>query len=432
MNVSLIEKKVLRLGVSHRNIHRYERAKASVLSVPVNSSLIRRSELIKKYPELDKHNSTYLTPRIIGQALESKETVEGIYYNGRTLVLPEEKVTLNLKELGWSDKEVFQDFVLETKGSGIKLRRAESINASDVLNFLNNHKLQVPSDLSNELVFSRNQYIGFDIPEGAHHIYGANHSLSAGRYFSDAGFKIAPSLCLIKYPKKTQHVIGELDKESIFLEDLLAQEKRLMPSFVRAAYFEWEENKPAELLKLISSDTSVLKNLPEIFLDDIMKYFEYLALSTQKRKRTYYSDYLANIDRVFDNPEMMFGKDHSWFLNKDMVLAQTGLYFVDLEGSLVDHEAKSLKEMKRQHELYLLLLFKDFSRLLTQYNITLQDKRNPVLVEEETRHQFIDKLNKSEFYEVKEKDSSIDLLVKYQEIKPEKYSLDKKNLPTVN
>ncbi len=431
MNTSIIQNKVLRLGSSPRNIHRYEKAKASVMPLRTDSSLIRKSELIGKFPELKKYSGDYFIPPVIGHALGSKELVEGIYYNGRTLILPQEKITLNLKDLDWSKEDLFQDFIVEIKGSGIKLKRAESITAADVIAFSNQHKLKTSANLAEELIFSRNPYIDFDVPEGAHHIYGAHHSLSAGRYFSHAGFKIAPSFCSIKYPKKTQEIIKEFDGRRS-LDDALAQEKRLMPSFVRAAYFEWSENKPEELLQLISSDTSLLKKLPEIFLEDMMKYFDYLAFATQKRKGIYYSDYLANIDRVFDNPERMFQKDYSWFLNKDLVLAQSGIYFVDLEGSLIDHEAKTLKEMKQQHELYFLLLFKDFTRLLTLYNIALQNDRDPIRVEEETRHQLIERLNKSEFYEVKENSNNIELLVKYDEIKQEKYSLDKRHIPSVN
>ena len=64
-------------------------------------------------------------------------------------------------------------------------------------------------------------------------------------------------------------------------------------------------------------------------------------------------------------------KDYGWYLVKDVVLANTGLYFVDMESAYYE-EVESRIDLKKAHKLYFNLLFKDLSRLLTLYDSAVE------------------------------------------------------------
>lgn len=436
MKASLIDNKTLRLGRSHRNIHEFKGVRVNSIPISQKSSLVKRSSLVKEHPELIDACRNYSLPPVFAYCLGQQNAVEGVSSGRRAFYSPQEKCVLNLKNLGWSKTDLYQEFVVESKGTGIRVKNSEQISKDNIINFIKRHKIYgiENRNLSDELIFSRNEYMHFDVPEGAQDDWGAHTSLEASEHFLKSGFKIAPVICTIKYPSKVQKLVLEFDTERAIVDLKLAQEKRLMPSFVRPAYFEHNGDRNPEIVRLISDDENVLKSLSDVMLEDIVNYFESVAKTTKRKGSKYHWDCIGNMDRVFDSPENMLEKSYAWYLAKDLVLAGTGLYFVDLEGSLVDQCASSRKDLRCQHKIYLTALFKDFFRLMAHYNVAVKSADNleeNKRIELESREKIVERLNKSDFLKVDSHPDSIQVSLNYESIRPEIYKISKERLPMI-
>jgi hypothetical protein len=235
-----------------------------------------------------------------------------------------------------------------------------------------------------------------------------------------------------------QKLVAELDQDAV-MEIFLAQEKRLMPSFVRGTYFEHNDNHQ-ELVRLISSDERTLKNLAPIIVEDMAHYFENLALTTKNRKSNsdskskYYWEGLGDLSRLLDHPGNMYEKPGAWYIAKDLVFAGTGLYFVDLEGALTHWEASSREKLRVQHYIYLTALLKDFFRVLTHFRIAVAGERDQFRksrIEKESREMLMGRLNQSGYLELRTTPRSLELTLNYAHLPPEKYRIPQERLPLV-
>lgn len=435
IKVSLIKDKTFKLGRrSWRNVHIFEDVETGEMPLSAESSLVKKTSIIKKNPELIKECQSYCLPPIFEYALGQTHTIKGISSGRRALYLPK-TYKLNLKSLGSSEEDINQEFVVDVKGSGIRLENSEHVSEEKVKEFIRKHRIKrfKNKDLSNELIFSRNEYMYFNTPEGAQDVEGGDGSIEAFEYFSKLGFKLAPVVCRITYPLSVQKLAKELDTERA-LKLKLAQEKRLMPSFVRGAYFENNPGRNKELINLISKDKEVINKLPNIMLEDMTTYFDNLAWTTEKRGSKYYWDCLTNLESVFEEPNNMFDKNYGWYISKDLVLAGTGIYFVDLEGALIDYDAKDRAQLRHQHGLYLTTLLKDFFRLQANYNIAKENKEDSPKkrkIELDSRDALLQRLNQSDYISAVNNKNSVDVTINYESIKKEEYKISKTKLPMV-
>ena len=434
----LLNNTPVQLGRSRHNRNTFEPLEVFSHALDGRSSLVRRSSLVTPQSQLRPHCATYVLPRLFSECLkERQEAARGIYSGRRALYFPETHA-LDLQQLGWASEEAFQECVVEVKGAGILLNDSEHVTQKDVQAFMQKHRLQEREPLEDELVFSFNDYRGYETPEGAQHEGKAVTSMEASEYFLStrraAPVKVAPTLCITTYPATVQALAREFSHGDL-VECKLAQEKRLMPSFVRGSYFEHNPGRNPELVRKIHPDSQQLKRLVPVMLEDMRAYFELMALTTEQKKgRAYQWVNVGYLDSVFDDPRQMLGKPYGWYLLKDIVVAPSGLYFVDLECVTLDRTAKSRKELRRQHGLYLTALFKDFFRLLTHYELAVAEEEEPsrmARLEETVREKLIDRLNASPHFQVDLGERHLSLRVKYGQVKAEQYRLDLQHLPRI-
>lgn len=431
---SVIKDKTIRLGASRRNILDFRPVSIANVPLSVQSSLVRRTSLVKTYPHLTKECASYVVPPLYAQCFDRRQIQCAISSGKRALYLPDHKYVINLRDLGCSETDVFQEFVVDIKGAGLRLRNSEHLSEEDARNFLRQHNLPIPNNISDMLIFSRNEYLDFDTPEGAQDQWGAQFSRDSYEYFSALGFKIAPVVCTVRYPATIQKLASSFDKNKALEDLILVQEKRLMPSFVRASFLEHNGDRNPELVRAITQNEAQLRALQDIFIEDMLFYFHILAATTERLGSRFYWDCLANIDGVLKNPDKMYNKSYAWYLAKDIVLAPTGMYFVDLEGALVDHDAQGKEELHNQHKIYLTALLKDFTRILTLYNIALRDERDTAKIKnicEASRDTLIARINQTESAKIEQCKETTKVTVHYEKIKQATYTISNDKILTV-
>ncbi|MBI1969983.1 hypothetical protein HYS48_04785 [Candidatus Woesearchaeota archaeon] len=442
---SAIDRAVFRLGrKSFRNVHEFSPVEACIVPLPARTNLVRRSEVARDFPVLAEESRSYCLPPLFAAALGIGEAVQATSSGRRSLYRPS-RYPLNLKELGWTEEDVQQEFFVDVKGSGIRLRDAETVSEQDFRRFAERHGIKRfdHAPVADQLVFSRNQYYKFLVPEGAQDRDIGDNSFWGFEYFSARGFKLAIPICRISYPKAVQRFAKEFDKEEPLegyamkkpLEGyVLAQEKRLMPSHVRMAYFENNPGRNEELLRLISDDESVLQELPARMLEDMVRYFEILAETTERRGRGFSWDFLPTLTSVFEDPANLFEKPYGWYVAKDIVVAGTGLYFVDLEDVCVDARAKNLETLRMRQQLYLTVLLKDFSRFLAHYAIALEDEHDPKeqqRIERKVMDDLVSRLNASDCLTVEQNKRAIRVTLHYQQLRKGEFAIDREHLPVI-
>jgi len=436
INATIIKKDKLRLGASSRNIHLFDRVNAVKMPLPFEPRLVRKTSIVKKYKDLEKECKSYILPPVFAYGMtDSPEHIEAISSGNRGIFLPQDKYVLDLKDLGLSKTSLKQEFVVDVKGCGTRLGNSRRISKTAFGKFLRRHKIKgLAKNLENELIFSRNRYLDFETPEGAQDFTQEDYSLDAFETFLDIGFKLAPMIGMFTYPKKVQEFAKEFDSDD-FLKEKLVQEKRLMPSFVRASYLEHNRHRNSEIVRMISEDQKVLRSLGDVFVDDMLVYFENLSVNTEKEEEDVHNwCYVGDIARIFKEPERILKREYGWYLVKDLVLAGSGMYFVDHDGCYMEKKARTKEGLKSQQGLYISMLFKDFFRMLTLYNIAVEDEKDPEKqkkIECDSREKIIERLNRSPFIKIAPDKGYIELKLKYEGISPITYRINKEYLHEV-
>jgi hypothetical protein len=440
LKASLIHNNTLRLGASRFNVNQFEPVR--IAKVPRNGAVVRESKLNEKIKT--NISDTYFLPEVFADAIqeEGSEVVEGILSGRRAFCFPNETQNINLKEFGWSKEDVFQEFVVDVKGAGIKLNTSEYMRESDLIGFLRYHRLsgKFSSNLGNQLVFSFNDYKQFGIPEGAQLKQSAQTSLKGTNYFLKNGkVKIAPTACMIVYPEKVHSLANELSYENEMLDCILTQEKRLMPSFVRASYLEYNPGRNSEIVRMVNDDKKKLEELVDVMMDDVVSHFEVIPETARQTRETKGKESefqwmnVGYTSSIFKDPDKLFGKPCGWFIVKDIVISNSGLYFVDME-TVEMLKTESKKEMEENHKLHFTTLFKDFFRFFANYEIAVaeeSDASKMEKIESDSRHKLIERISQSKYFEIGKKKNNLELNVSYKTMEPKKYSIDYAYLPKV-
>lgn len=431
-NASLIANNHFWLGKSQRNLHSYVPLETAGITLG-DRTLVEKSKVVKMNKQLLDECQYFNLPIIFAECLGQYAESTAVLSGRRALYLPK-KYIMNLKDLGWSSQDVMQEFVVDVKGSGIRLCDSEQVSKEQFKKFAMQHGIKrfTNNFSDNQLVFSRNRYISFESPEGAQRQGNLYPAVNTFHYFSSKGFKLAPVICGITYPKEVQRLAREFDARPIKIT--LGQEKRLMPSFVRATYFEHNSGREQELLKLISSDRKVLENLEQILTCDMKPYLQTLASDTFNKKGVYSWSHLGDVDRLFDNPDSLYEKNYSWFLAKDIVIAPSGMYFVDMDSGHMVNQTASKEELMSQQQVYLTSALKDFFRLSANYGLALRKpstREAKRKIEADSRKRVIDALNECDNVKIKDLTNSLTIKLNSRNIGELNYIIDKVHLPLV-
>jgi hypothetical protein len=426
------------LGSVKRNRHNYTPVK--VFSVPIpDQKLVHKSSAVDGEPELEEACANFTLSPIFAHCLDNPwEMIDGIYSNRRSVTHADDIYTLDLADLGMAEESVEQEFIVDVKGVGIPQRHSEFVDFYQMEAFIERHDLAEKLEglkLSNLPVFSFNEYLTYGTPEGSQDLDIGKCSLEGYEYFKDLGFKLAVSLCTVEYPDEIQGLASEFEIIKP-VKLVLAQEKRLMPSFVRAAYFEFGGGGNRQMIERISPDQGVLDGLAEKLAGDIVPYLELPARTTERRGRKLFWDYVGYMESLFVDSNKQTKKDYSWYLAKDWVLAGSGLFFVDLESTTLDREVDSDSELEDDHLLYLTTILKDGFRLLAHYELARRGETSGGRrrrIEADARNLLIQKLNETDHVRIKERPNSFRVTLNYddQSVGSTRYVISKSELPEV-
>lgn len=172
------------------------------------------------------------------------------------------------------------------------------------------------------------------------------------------------------------------------------QEKRLLPSLVRAQYFDYgSDHKIVELSRLISKNPSELEQTIDYVFQDagefMMTLSEEAKFNDQKLKKGKYSSliigdayenvklsirnlmiqYLRRFDGYTYNSYLK--RSRGWYINKDLVIAQSGAWFIDHE-SLYTENFRTYTEFRRCQEIQIVTILRDFTSVLTNLVVGLE------------------------------------------------------------
>lgn len=432
---AIIRDGAFRLGQSRVNVDQF--LQRELLEIPINleeESRLPKSPIINGCTKelVDK----YFLPPIFGKLVEGeRKEVEGIVSGKRAMCFPDRKVDLQLQTFGWSEEPATQEFVVDVKGCGLRLLRSEVVSQHEVEQIARKHGLELDKRFPDSLIFSLNGYRVFDTPEGAQGECSALESIDSTEYFtgkSPVKLKIAPTFQMVYYTEKVQDVAEELGGKGNDYEGYLVQEKRLLPSLVRATYLQHNPGKSVELARMVGGD---LEKVVSTYIKDAADYFDVLVKTTVKKPSGKIAwtnvGYTAS---VFEEPNNMLEKPYAWYLAKDIVLASSGMYFVDGECIHRNNTVSSARDMKKHHELYLITLFKDFFHTIALYKAGASGVTNEEgikSIEQDVRTRLIDELNRRGNFKASQNRSGIDIKVMYQNVRSQKYSIKSKYLPRV-
>ena len=235
--------------------------------------------------------------------------------------------------------------------------------------------------------------------------------------------KYAPSICAIQFPNDLVHHILSTTDPAI-LDDLngrnlsFYQELRLMPSQIRAIHLDTDNDKQLTgILKSISEEPTDLEIMLGECIKDGVEYFKEHITRTRSSGDIIDSFTIGDclIYHLEDNPKYGGPKtyiyntdgkhERSHYLTKDMVIAQSGLWWVDGEsiGSTICEKSK-FRDLSRLQSLSIL---RDYTRILTRIAVGIELLKGKELDEERRReiqtniHQrFYDALNNTSFINI--------------------------------
>ena len=313
-------------------------------------------------------------PRITHPAPKNKglTSLDFLKTGGRTYLFPEgHSVQLDLKDNGWSDTSVKQEFRPELKGGGTLIDDS-GITPQMLGEYFAKHPKVVLDHPA--LAITRKSDRGR--PKGAQLAsYGLYSIQVTDDLLQDPLVKFAPTVLLHELPQGAMARINELSKhlqgsEKRCENEHFAQEIRLTPSTVRAVYFDKASSVDAlrELCLRVSDNPASLLNATRTMVADARRYLEVLSTTTKRYDYVYGWSRVGDIqlswrkdgETTWNDEEVDYykqGHPFAWYLAKDMTVAPTGFWFVDLESLVAGSmymESPDEHDLFRKQELYAL------------------------------------------------------------------------------
>lgn len=412
---------------------------------------------------LDSENKLHgfvWVPQLIDPSYGESEKISVTKTGGRTYRIDDKKIKkikINLADFGWSDEPIMQEMMYEIKGGGTlisdagvtlkKLKRAAKEVSEKKLEELVKNLMKGDSDY---LCITSKSDRGR--PKGSQLARYSDHSKNVTiMLYQNFPVKFAPLLSVSSLPDSVKNQINIVNRtlkskeERVHCTDY-TQEIRLNPSDVRAIYFD-KANTDEDLIKLcsrVSKKVSVLDNASEAMLADSRRYLEVLAKHTMSNYGSYLWAKLGDIHLSWakdgevewddkEANEYKTDKPFAWYLAKDITVAGTGFWFVDLESlraGPVHQLCDDKSDLDRKQEHYVICVLRDFQRVITKFEIgkqLLKGKEVPHQkrkgIQEHIIRRMLKEINKSEHISLKRRKGKLHLKINYARIPGESLSL---------
>lgn len=438
--VSVGEGKTYRMADSHMTWHmdRYERVEFARLPP---AAVVKSRPLLRRYPNLAQLGDCVYVPKLFAMHIpkERREMVSGIKVCSRSFLTDREFV-LNLKDLGFSDKDEYQAFREVTKGVGVRIDESSFVDFEGITRLARKHGyLDVVSTMGLEdNVINRGNH-EFDAPEGGEL---GEDTIEAIRRFNKAltgevDIKVTPLACGVKLPEESQVYAGEL-ADSLSSKSPLYQEKLLFPSVLRMVYFEAQPKEElSELCLYISDSPKELEKTRGRVFEDAVKFFEVVPRNTYRYGKGFWWVCPFDIWLAYGSGSRVYNSPSAWFLAKDILLARTGAYYTDFEGWDYDSDETTKGETQRKQHIHLTNAFKVFSRFQTLFGIGIEQvkgkqpsRAKAAKIERESLGRLMDTINESEFLEVTDSGGVLDLRTysEYEGVANGRFRINKEHL----
>ncbi|MBI2972006.1 MAG: hypothetical protein HYY37_06300 [Candidatus Aenigmarchaeota archaeon] len=225
---------------------------------------------------------------------------------------------------------------------------------------------------------------GFGRPSGAQRYSFAHGSVDVtDELIGDSGgIKIAPVTHAYPYPEAVAEAIRHMphDRRSVDPAMRMGQECRYLPSGLRAERITnpYAYNIPGNPLAVLSNDRDERAAMLEVLYRDLPPYLSIYSRYFNGRGSTFSIPRIGDVDLRYANPSSFQSNVKPFFIVKDLVVAPTGAYFVDLE-SIRLREPCPPEEFDTRFNMYAACVLRDFfglfyySQLLNNGPLTLAD-----------------------------------------------------------
>lgn len=363
-------------------VEKYTPVEEALVSVKRAQTMVNR-RIVSNVKGLEGLLGKILVPKAL--APEGSANLEVFRTGNRVAQLPG-KFSLDLSKFGWGQPGEMQEFAVEVKGAGSedraicgKLKKLAEKHkwASNVLKemgFSTTTEFNGPSlDFALSITREENHHR----PTGGQNVGYAVGALEYSKKCAQgkSPIKIAPVVEILDLPREIITKINHLEAtlpsgDRGTYKGIISQEKRLMPSSLRGIHFDTAS--PELIVKLCKSIGKTKRERESAYqkmVEDAAKFLEVLPLKTRRAKNGYRWMRIGDIHLVYQDP--FFLQDTTpHFIAKDIVIAQSGVYFVDLE-SLDENEKATESNLKQRQEYYITAVLRDFTRIFTAYRVGL-------------------------------------------------------------
>ncbi len=349
-------------------------------------------ELLRQHPRLARiADNLYLPATILPGANAATPTTNALRTGGRTALLTAVRpIAIPLQEYGWSTTPQTQEFCVEVKGAGTEPEVAgltmQQLTQESAGPLGRRVRAQVRRG-DEPFVATRGSYYGK--PWGAQDLSFAHHSLLVSKdLLRQFPVRIAPTFAINPYPDAVNTVVEQLTAlapESERTEEDPVQELRLVPSTVRMIYLDTAQDPQlAQLCKRISPERKTQEGALDILTADVRGYLEVPARTGQQRGDRYRWVKLGDIELKWIDDDGKWSEpkieryrraQRSWVYAKDVVIAPTGTWLVDLESSSRFHAldgSESWDRFVRKQGIYALGVLRDFTRVAARMGVGIR------------------------------------------------------------
>ncbi len=408
------------------HMDRYEREELACLPP---AKVMRSQPMLRRYPQFSELENGVYVPKIFSMHLPKRERnmTSGIRVCSRSLLTDREFV-LNLKDLGFSDRDEYQAFREVAKGIGVRIGESRFTDVNGVRELAKRHGFYKEisemgkNELGRESVISRGNH-EFDAPEGGELGEDSGEAIRRSNMAitGKIKLKVTPLVCCGRLPKESQQYAAELS-DSVNSKSPLYQEKLLFPSVLRMVYFESQpRDKLSELCLYISDSPEELEDARSRVFEDAVKFFETVPRNTFRYGREFLWDCPFDIWLAYNATGRVYNHSQMWFLAKDLLVSRTGAYYTDFEGWNINWDIGGKSEIKRRQHIHLTNTFKVFSRFLTLFEMGIEQVRGRPLsrakaakIERDTLGRLIDTINGSDFLNVSTSNNDLDVKAFYE------------------
>ncbi|MBI4448094.1 hypothetical protein HY643_03880 [Candidatus Woesearchaeota archaeon] len=345
-----------------------------------NNNLFINNGLVQKIPQLKQACNSAVIPRLV--APNAQDIISATKTGGRTFLL-EDKVTIDLSLFGWGEEGETQEFGIEIKGAGadkgiglpwydtllrnLKINKSNKYKAyAKLYKELKSSQLSLkPIQLQYVLSIMTEEF-GDGRPSGGQNLNFAIGALEDSIRYAKAknGIKIAPVFEIVPLPKEVAHNIRLISGNHSYIGNI-AQEKRLMPSTIRGIYFGDIKNNVLikRLCGALGKNPIQRENVYKKMVEDSAQFLEIIPKHAKRTKKGYSWHRVGDIKNAYNRSNVFWDDPVAFYLAKDVVIAPSGIYFVDLE-SFEPNEKCSEENFQLRQEMYITNIFKDFTKIL--------------------------------------------------------------------